>query len=110
QKLNLAYNSMHELPDFIGHLTHLKYIDVSGNPRIKLPKSLAQLKGLTVDIGNNSLTLKDQAELHHLFPNVTFNFSNEFDDGDPSITTGDENAEREEYLWKPVKTETIKDK
>jgi hypothetical protein len=45
-----------------------------------LPKSLSNLNGLKIFIGNNHLKIKDQEKLRRLFPKATFSFENEFDD------------------------------
>jgi len=79
KKFNLSFNEIHELPSFIGELKNLVELDVSGNSGIDLPKSLANLNGLKIFMGNNSLKIREQQKLRRLFPKVNFEFANEFD-------------------------------
>jgi leucine-rich repeat protein SHOC2 len=79
KKFNLSFNEIHELPSFIGELKNLVELDVSGNSGIDLPKSLANLNGLKIFMGNNSLKIREQQKLRRLFPKVNFDFANEFD-------------------------------
>lgn len=43
------------------------------------PKFLANLNGLKIFMGNNSLKIREQQKLRRLFPKVNFEFANEFD-------------------------------
>ena len=80
RRLALDYNEIHELPSFIGSLKNLQELSVCGNGGIKLPKSLCNLNGLKIFIGNNHLKIKDQERLRRLFPKATFSFENEYDE------------------------------
>lgn len=80
RKLNLSFNDIHELPEFIGNLPKLRELNLSSNGSIRLPDSLTNLKGLKVSIGNAVLKLADQELLQKRFPDIVFDFSNEFDD------------------------------
>jgi len=80
EKLGLDYNSLHEIPSFIGDLKHLRELSLRSNSVVKLPQSLSQLSGVKISMGNNYLKLKEQSELRRQFPNITFDFENEYDD------------------------------
>lgn len=80
KKLGLDYNDLHDIPSFIGELKNLRELCIRSNGGVKLPQSLSKLSGLKILMGNNYLKLKDQTELRHQFPNVTFDFENEYDD------------------------------
>src|SRR6266704_2427692 len=80
KRLALDFNDIHELPPFVGNLKNLQELSVCANGGIKLPKSLSNLNGLKIFMGNNSLKIKDQKKLRRLFPKATFSFENEFDD------------------------------
>src|SRR6266705_2184758 len=81
KRLALDYNDIHELPPFVGNLKNLRELSVCGNGGINLPKSLSNLNGLKIFMGNNYLKIKDQEKLRRLFPKAIFSFENEFDDG-----------------------------
>jgi Leucine-rich repeat (LRR) protein len=80
KKLGLDYNEIRELPAFVGNLTSLEELSLRSNGGVRLPQTLAGIKGLKVFMGNNSLTLAAQRSLRGRFPNVEFSFENEFDD------------------------------
>ena len=80
KKLGLDYNNLREIPAFVGDLLNLEELSLNSNGGVRLPQSLARVKGLQVQMGNNKLTLKDQRLLRSCFPNITFSFENEFDD------------------------------
>jgi len=80
KKLGLDYNELSALPSFVGNLTGLRELSLNSNGGVKLPDSLAGLKGLRVFMGNNRLTLREQASLRRRFPAAVFNFENEYDD------------------------------
>jgi Leucine-rich repeat (LRR) protein len=67
-------------PPFVGNLKNLQELSVCGNGGIKLPKSLSNLNGLKIFMGNNHLKIKDQEKLRRLFPKATFSFENEYDE------------------------------
>jgi internalin A len=80
--LKLDYNELRRLPPFVGGaLTKLRELHLSGNGRITLPDTLTERAGLKIWMGNDALTLADQAALRRRFPSATFDFTNEFDDG-----------------------------
>jgi Leucine-rich repeat (LRR) protein len=78
--LVLDYDDIHEIPSFIGELKNLQQLSIRSNGGVKLPASLATIKGLKINMGNNRLKLKDQNELRRLFPEAEFDFENEYDD------------------------------
>lgn len=80
KKLRLDYNDIREVPLYVGNLTNLEELSLNSNGGVKLPPSLAKVKGLQVSMGNNKLTLKDQRQLRSRFPNIVFSFENEYDD------------------------------
>lgn len=80
KKLGLDYNDLREVPSFVGQLTNLEELSLNSNGGVRLPQSLAGVKGLRVSMGNNALKLKDQKALRSRFPNIAFSFENEFDD------------------------------
>jgi Leucine-rich repeat (LRR) protein len=80
KRLLLDYNDIHELPAFIGELKNLQELSLLGNGGVNLPLSLNKLHGLTVFMGNNSLTLEAQEQLRRTYPDITFDFENDYDD------------------------------
>ena len=80
KKLGLDYNDIHEIPAFVGELTNLEELSLRSNGGVKLPQSLAGVKGLKIFMGNNRLKLRDQKALRARFPAAVFSFENEFDD------------------------------
>jgi Leucine-rich repeat (LRR) protein len=80
ETLDLRFNQIREIPEFIGGLRRLRSLSLQSNGGMKLPASLAQIKGLRVAAGNNHLDLKTQNSLRKNFPNITFDFENEYDD------------------------------
>jgi len=80
KRLALDYNHIHELPPFVGDFKNLQELSVCSNGGIKLPKSLSNLNGLKIFMGNNYLKIKDQEKLRGLSPKATFSFENEYDD------------------------------
>ena len=80
KKLGLDYNEIRVLPSFVGNLTGLRELSLNSNGGVRLPDSLANVKGLKVFMGNNKLTLREQASLRSRFPTAVFNFENEYDD------------------------------
>lgn len=79
--LRLEYNDLRTLPAFLGNLSNLQEISLDSNGRaVVLPASLANIKGLKISMGNNSLKLRDQKSLRARFPKIAFSFENEFDD------------------------------
>lgn len=80
-ELGLDYNEITELPTFVGNLKNLRKLSLNGNDRVKLPSSLAKLSGLRIELGNNRLTLYEQAQLRKRFPHIIFAFENDLPDG-----------------------------
>ena len=80
KKLGLDYNDIRALPSFVGNLSNLSELSLRSNGGVKLPQSLADIKGLRLFMGNNRLTLQDQRRLRTQFPDAVFSFENEFDD------------------------------
>lgn len=80
KKLGLDYNDIDDIPAFVGDLPNLRELSLRSNGGVRLPQSLARLKGLQVFMGNNRLTLRDQRSLRTRFPNAVFSFENEYDD------------------------------
>jgi hypothetical protein len=80
KSLGLDYNEIEELPAFVGELTNLRELSLRSNGGVRLPQSLANVKGLKVFMGNNKLTLAEQKKLRGRFPNIVFSFENEYDD------------------------------
>ncbi len=80
RRLNLEYNQLKALPVGLGNLKNLQELRLRGNRIHELPAGLAALPGLTIDLGNNSLTLDQQKKLRAQFPKAVFSFENEFDD------------------------------
>ncbi|HEV2706830.1 MAG TPA: leucine-rich repeat domain-containing protein [Pyrinomonadaceae bacterium] len=80
KRLGLDYNAIRVIPSFIGNLTNLEELSLRSNGGVRLPQSLAGVKGLKVFMGNNSLTLAEQRNLRSRFPGIVFSFENEFDD------------------------------
>jgi Leucine-rich repeat (LRR) protein len=80
RKLGLDYNDIREIPSFVGDLTNLRELSLHSNGGVRLPPSLARLKGLRVSMGNNKLTLREQGRLRASFPNAVFSFENEYED------------------------------
>jgi len=80
RKLGLDYNRLRTIPSFVGALPNLEELSLNSNGGVRLPQSLARVKRLQVQMGNNKLTLKEQRRLRNRFPNITFSFENEFDD------------------------------
>jgi leucine-rich repeat protein SHOC2 len=78
--LVLDYDDIHEIPSFIGELKNLQQLSIRSNGGVKLPASLAKIRGLKIYMGNNRLKLKEQNELRRQFPKAEFNFENEYDD------------------------------
>ena len=64
----------------MGNLTKLRELSLSENHGIRFPASMSQTRGLKVTMGNNNLDLKSQASLKQKYPDITFDFSHEFDD------------------------------
>jgi hypothetical protein len=79
KRLLLDYNDIHELPAFIGELRNLQELSLLGNCGVSLPRSLSKLHELTVFMGNNALTLEAQEQLRRTYPDITFDFENEYD-------------------------------
>ncbi len=80
KKLGLDYNDLREIPSFVGNLSNLEELSLHSNGGVRLPLSLARVKGLRVMMGNNKLTLKEQKLLRRRFPNIVFSFENAFED------------------------------
>lgn len=80
RKLSLDYNDLREIPAFVGDLPNLQELSVNANGGVRLPQSLAKIKGLKVFMGNNRLTLAAQKSLRTRFPGAVFSFENEYDD------------------------------
>jgi hypothetical protein len=80
RKLSLDYNDIREIPSFVGDLPNLSELSVNANGGVRLPQSLAKIKGLKLFMGNNRLTLAAQKSLRARFPDAVFNFENEYDD------------------------------
>lgn len=80
--LTLWMNRIHVVPDFVAELPDLEELDLSYNDVHRLPPALAKSRALRrIKLGNNHLTLTEQDQLRRAFPKVTFDFSNEYDDG-----------------------------
>ena len=80
KKLSLDYNEIRVLPSFVGDLPNLQELSLNANGGVRLPPSLAKIKGLKVYMGNNRLKLGDQRALRARFPQAVFSFENEYDD------------------------------
>lgn len=80
KKLSLDFNEIHEIPSFVGNLENLKELSLRSNGGVNLPESLKNLNGLKVIMGNNALTLKKQEKLRRIYPNIIFDFENDYDD------------------------------
>lgn len=80
KKLSLDFNNIDEIPSFVVNLKKLELLSINSNGKINLPDSLKKIKGLKINMGNNYLTLIDQERLKINFPNIIFNFTNEYDD------------------------------
>jgi Leucine-rich repeat (LRR) protein len=79
--LRLEYNSLRAVPEFVGAFKNLKELSLDANGKLSnLPASLANLSGLKVSMGNNSLKLRDQKSLRSRFPKIVFSFEDEYDD------------------------------
>ncbi|OQX18134.1 MAG: hypothetical protein BWK76_08420 [Desulfobulbaceae bacterium A2] len=79
--LRLEYNDLATVPDFVGLLDNLQELSLSSNGKgLRLPDTLARLKGLKVELGNGSLSLREQDALRARFPEIVFSFDNEYDD------------------------------
>jgi hypothetical protein len=79
--LRLEYNSLRAVPAFVGDFKNLKELSLDANGKLaNLPASLANLPGLKVSMGNNSLKLRNQKSLRSRFPGIVFSFENEYDD------------------------------
>lgn len=89
RKLKLDYSELHQLPAFIGNLTKLRELSLVGNSGIELPQSLTNIRGLTIHMGNNRLSIEDQKKLKRLFPNATFDFENAYDDASANAETNE---------------------
>ncbi|MHC1704995.1 MAG: leucine-rich repeat domain-containing protein [Tenuifilaceae bacterium] len=79
--LRLEYSDIKEIPPYISKLVNLEEINVRANGRVILPNSLGEFKALKMIMGDCELTLKDQAELRKRFPNIVFDFENEYVQG-----------------------------
>lgn len=87
EELNLNFNwDLRVIPEEIGNLKHLKILSLSGNGGAKLPYSIARIKGLKIQMGNNSLTLRQQKDLRAKFPDAKFSFENEWDTNENEVT------------------------
>ncbi len=80
KKLSLDYNDIRDIPAFVGELKNLEELSVNANGGVRLPQTLAGIKGLKIYMGNNRLTLAAQKALRARFPDATFSFENEYDD------------------------------
>lgn len=79
--LRFEYSNIKEIPSFISSLRYLEEIDIRMNGRVVLPNSLSEFKNLKILMGDCELSLKDQAELKKRFPNIIFDFENEYVQG-----------------------------
>ncbi|BDG01543.1 hypothetical protein AMOR_05390 [Anaeromyxobacter oryzae] len=80
--LTLWRNEIRVVPEFLAELPELEEIDLSYNEVHRLPPVLAKARALRrIRLGNNHLTLAEQEQLRREFPNVAFDFANEYDDG-----------------------------
>jgi len=80
ESLDLSYNNIHELPEFMGNLKGLRRLSVMGNGGVRFPESMSRIRGLRVAAGNNFFDLKNQDLLRRRYPDITFDFENQFDD------------------------------
>ena len=76
--LRLEYSSIKEIPAYISLLKDLEEIDLSKNGHVKFPDSLGELKNLKIKMADNGLTIKEQKDLKNRFPNVIFDFKNDY--------------------------------
>jgi hypothetical protein len=81
RRLELEYNRIKEIPSYISKLGNLEEINIRANGCVILPNSLSEFKSLRMRMGDCELTLKAQAELRMRFPNIIFDFENEYFDG-----------------------------
>jgi len=79
QSLNLSFNQLKSLPPALGNLKNLQSLDVHGSGLKTLPAGLAQNANLKIEMGDNSLSKAEQAQLKAKFPKAVFSFQNEFD-------------------------------
>jgi Leucine-rich repeat (LRR) protein len=87
EQLNLDYNrKIQVIPDEFGNLNRLKLLSIRGNLITELPQSLGNIRGLTIEMGNNSLTLRQQRALHKKFPSINLSFTNDEDDNQNEIS------------------------
>lgn len=86
QSLLLEYSQIKEIPAFISNLHELQELDLSKNGHVKFPDSMKQMKNLKIKLGDNGLTRKEQQELKDRFPNIIFDFENEYFEGNEEPT------------------------
>lgn len=84
--LKIDYNNIIEIPSFFSKLKKLEELDLTGNQNIKLPDALSELKNLKIYMKNNSLKIVDQKKLIERFPNLLFDFENEYIGGNEEPT------------------------
>jgi Leucine-rich repeat (LRR) protein len=78
KSLLFEYSQIKAIPAFISNLHELHELDLSKNGHVKFPDSMKQMKNLKIKLGDNGLTLKEQQELKDRFPNIIFDFENEY--------------------------------
>jgi Leucine-rich repeat (LRR) protein len=86
KRLLLEYSQIEEIPAFISDLNELHELDLSKNGHVRFPDSMKQMKNLSVKMGDNDLTRMEQLELMYRFPDISFDFENEYSDGNEEPT------------------------
>ncbi len=76
--LRFEYSAIKEIPAYISKFKDLEEIDLGKNGHVKLPDSLRELKKLKIKMADNGLTIKEQIGLKNRFPNITFDFQNDY--------------------------------
>ena len=71
----LGYNQLKSLPDSIGNLTNLKYLNLSKNQLKDLPESIGKLKKLQrLHLYGNQLSDEEKARIKKLLPDTDIYF------------------------------------
>ena len=76
--LRLEYSRIKEIPSFISKLKSLQELNLGKNGHVKFPDSLKEMQNITIKLSDNGLTINEQRELKERFPNITFDFQNDY--------------------------------
>jgi len=82
QELGFEWNKLKELPAFISNMRALTTVKLTGNDLENLPNCLKLPSTIRKTLGNNCRITQNEtriAELKRRFPNVIFDFSDEYD-------------------------------